>query len=147
MSWIKTINFEESSGTLRKTYLRVRGPGGQIDNILKVHSLRPHTLVGHMQLYKNVLHHTSNELPKWYLETIGVYVSLLNKCDYCVQHHSVGLGKLIGQEKSNTILDALRKSDVSQHFEPKYQYGLKYSEELTLRPTEVSKSMINEFRT
>ena len=33
-----------------------------------------------MKLYKNVLHHNSNTLPKWFLESIGMYVSLLNKC-------------------------------------------------------------------
>jgi len=41
-------------------------------------------LLGHMTLYKNVLHNSNNTLPKWYLETLGVYVSSLNNCAYCV---------------------------------------------------------------
>ena len=38
-------------------------------------------------LYKYVLHHSGNTVDKRFLETIGVYVSLLNDCAYCVEHH------------------------------------------------------------
>lgn len=37
MSWIGTVPYEQSTGTLRTLYDRVRGPGGAIDNILRVH--------------------------------------------------------------------------------------------------------------
>ena len=72
MSWIKTIPVADASGPLRALYDRIAGPDGQIDNVLQVHSLRPHTLEGHMALYKNVLHHRDNTLPKWILETVGL---------------------------------------------------------------------------
>lgn len=91
MSWIETIPYEAATGRLRTVYERIQGPNGYLDNILTVHSLRPHTLHGHMTLYKNVLHHSRNTLPKWLLETAGVYVSLLNGCPYCVDHHYAGL--------------------------------------------------------
>ena len=94
MSWIHTIDYQDSEGKLRKLYDRVRQPDGYIDSILLVHSLRPHTLQGHMMLYKNVLHHQDNALGKWFLESIGVLVSLLNQCTYCVEQHFVGLKKL-----------------------------------------------------
>ena len=84
MSWIKTIAPAATTGKLKEIYERVSTPTKRVDNILQVHSLRPHTLEGHMKLYKNVLHHNSNTLPKWFLESIGIYVSLLNKCSYCV---------------------------------------------------------------
>ena len=80
MSWIETIDYADANGKLKKIYERVKGPDGNIDNVLKLHSLRPHTLTGHMTLYKSVLHHSENSLPKWYLEALGVYVSQLNKC-------------------------------------------------------------------
>jgi AhpD family alkylhydroperoxidase len=96
MSWIDTIPFEESSGNLKKLYNRIKGSSGYVDNIMLVHGLRPHTMLGHMTLYKNVLHHRQNTIPKWFLETIGVYVSHLNSCDYCVLHHLEGLKKLLG---------------------------------------------------
>lgn len=34
-----------------------------------------------------------NTLPGWLLEPIGLYVSLLNNCVYCVDHHAVGLAR------------------------------------------------------
>jgi alkylhydroperoxidase family enzyme len=90
MSWIDTVTKEQAEGRLRELYERVAGPGGKVDNVLRAQSLRPHTLEAHMALYKSVLHHSGNTLPKWLLETIGVYVSLLNGCTYCVEHHFAG---------------------------------------------------------
>ena len=72
MSFIKVIDPKSAKGRLAKTYARVSGPGGQVDNVLQIHSLRPHSLEGHMALYKAVLHHPRNSLPLWFLETIGV---------------------------------------------------------------------------
>ena len=57
MTWITTIAYDAASGTLLKLYDRIKGPGGNVDNIMLAHSLRPHTLEGHMSLYKYVLHH------------------------------------------------------------------------------------------
>ena len=135
MTWIKTIPYEEADQKLKKLYNRVKGPNGQIDNILAAHSLRPHTLTGHMALYKNVLHNQNNTLPKWYLETIGVLVSYLNKCDYCVKHHYHGLKKLLqDDEKSEQIMAAFQSGYYAKEFEGKHYAGLRYAKELTLMP-------------
>jgi len=91
MSWIKVIPFEEATGKLKTIYNRIKGPNNQIDNVLSIHSLRPHTLTGHMSLYKNVLHHTDNTFDNWFLELLGTYTSYLNKCDYCFEHHYAGM--------------------------------------------------------
>lgn len=56
MSWIKTIPYKEATGKLRRLYDKVKGPKDNVDNVLLIHSLRPHSLVGHMAIYKNVLH-------------------------------------------------------------------------------------------
>jgi uncharacterized membrane protein YedE/YeeE len=72
MPYIKVISPAQATGRLAKIYDRVTGPGGQVDNVLQIHSLRPHTLEGHMALYKAVLHHPRNKLPHWFLEAIGV---------------------------------------------------------------------------
>lgn len=50
MFWIKHINYEEADKGLKSIYNRVKGPGNKVDNILMVHSLRPHSLTGHMAL-------------------------------------------------------------------------------------------------
>ncbi|MFZ9021260.1 MAG: alkylhydroperoxidase, partial [Paracoccaceae bacterium] len=44
MSWIDTISYEESSGKLRKLYDRIKGPENNVDNIMMLHSLRPHSM-------------------------------------------------------------------------------------------------------
>ena len=146
MTWIKTIPYEEADQKLKKLYDRVKGPDGQIDNILAAHSLRPHSLTGHMALYKNVLHNQNNTLPKWYLETIGVLVSILNKCDYCVQHHYHGLKKLLNDDaQSELILQALKSGYYAKQFEGKEYAGLRYAKELTLmahRINEINMDML-----
>ena len=132
MSWIKTISYKDATSKLKKLYDRVKGPDNNVDNVLKIHSLRPHSLIGHMALYKNVLHNTNNQLPKWYLELIGIHVSQLNNCDYCVKHHTAGFKRLIND---NDIADALLKAAnfkiANSHLTEKMIGGLKYAEKLT----------------
>ncbi len=112
MSWIRTVPFEEATGKLKKLYERVTGPDNNVDNIMMAHSLRPHSMEGHMALYKNVLHHTGNKIPKWFLETLGVWVSSLNRCAYCVEHHFQGLQRLLGDaERGNAIRAAIEARD------------------------------------
>lgn len=144
MSWIKTITPEDASGKLKEIYIRVSAPNKRVDNILMAHSLRPHTLEGHMQLYKNVLHHSSNTLPKWFLETIGVYVSLLNKCAYCVDHHFAGLQKLLKSEndKAIAIRTALDKDEPENYFKGKDLLLLQYAKKLTLLSSSITKNDI-----
>ncbi len=98
MPFIKVVVPEFAKGRLAKIYARISGPGGQVDNVLQIHSLRPHSLEGHMALYKAALHHPRNKLPLWFLETIGVQVSMLNECSYCVRHHSAGLKRILSAE-------------------------------------------------
>ena len=146
MSWIKIISFEEATGKLKRLYTKVTGPNNNVDNIMMVHGLRPHTMTGHMSLYKNVLHNSNNTLPKWFLETIGVYVSILNKCDYCINHHFEGLKRLINNdEKSNQIKLDLEQNK-SPFIEKKYNAALAYSKKLTLSAFEVNKDDIIALR-
>jgi alkylhydroperoxidase family enzyme len=98
MPYIKVISPPEASGRLSKIYQKVSGPGGQVDNVLQIHSLRPHSLEGHMALYKAVLHHPRNKLPTWFLEALGVLVSLLNNCSYCARHHSAGMKRQLKRD-------------------------------------------------
>ncbi|WP_411031457.1 carboxymuconolactone decarboxylase family protein [Spongiimicrobium sp. 3-5] len=141
MSWIKVIRYEQADRTLKRVYDRVKGPNNVVDNVLSIHSLRPHTLVGHMTLYKSVLHNGNNALPKWYLEAIGVYVSRLNKCNYCVEHHLAGLRRLLQDDvKVDAYMDAIEKDTLNGFFNDRYDQGLAYARKLTLNPTELSKT-------
>jgi uncharacterized peroxidase-related enzyme len=148
MPWIDTVPYEDAEGRLRKLYDRVKGPDDNIDNIMMMHSLRPHTMEGHMALYKYVLHHSGNSVPKWFLETIGVWVSLLNSCAYCVDHHSKGLERLLGDAaKFAANRAALDSGEIeSGPFEEKEIRALRYAEALTRDPASVTESQIEGLR-
>lgn len=106
MPWIDTVPYDQSMGKLRAFYDRVKGPGDNVDNIMMMHSLRPHTMEGHMAIYKNTLHHSANTVPKSFLETLGVWVSFLNRCSYCVEHHFAGLQRLLNDPAKASVLRA-----------------------------------------
>ena len=136
MPWIDTVPYEQSTGRLRQLYDRVKGPGDNVDNIMMMHSLRPHSMEGHMALYKQVLHHGANTVPKAFLETIGVWVSLLNRCAYCVEHHCAGLERLLDDDaRSAAIRAALETGAIEAGpFEPREKLALRYAEVLTRGP-------------
>lgn len=147
MTWIRTISYEDSKGALRKLYDRIKGPGNKVDNIMVAHSLRPHTMEGHMALYKYVLHHPGNALPKSYLETIGVYVSILNACRYCVDHHFAGLLRLLkDKERGVEIRAALNGRNPEAAFHGRELAGLSYVEKLTTNPASVTETDIENLR-
>jgi uncharacterized peroxidase-related enzyme len=147
MTWIRTIPFAEASGRLRQLYERIKGPNGQLDNIMMAHSLRPHSMEGHMALYKNVLHHAGNQLPKWFLETLGVYVSMLNACDYCVNHHTAGLKRLLADDaRADEIRAALENESFEQTFTAAETAALAYARCLSQNPAAIAESMIEEMR-
>ncbi|MEP7330898.1 MAG: peroxidase-related enzyme [Terracoccus sp.] len=147
MTWITTIDRENAEPRLRDTYDRIAGPHGKIDNILLAHSLRPHTLTGHLALYKAVLHHSRNRLPVSFLETIGVQVSHLNACAYCVDHHSAGLRELLGDDaRHGVVLQALRAGRPEDAFEGRELAALRYTRLLTEAPGTVSENDIQTLR-
>lgn len=147
MSWIKTIAYEEAKGKLKQLYKRVKGPDNNVDNIMMVHSLRPHSMEGHMHIYKYVLHHNGNTFPKWYLETIGVYVSMLNDCSYCVEHHYQGMRRLVNdEERSVAVRTALEARNPEVTFGGKELALLKYAEKLTLSPATMKSSDLDILR-
>jgi uncharacterized peroxidase-related enzyme len=147
MTWITTVAYEQASGALKRLYDRIKGPADNVDNIMLAHSLRPHSMEGHMALYKYVLHHPRNELPKSYLETIGVYVSLLNRCDYCAEHHFAGLSRLLADEgRAAQIHAALKANDPAAAFSGRELAGLLYAQRLSTDAASCSESDIKGLR-
>lgn len=147
MSWIKTVSPGEAQGRLKNLYDRLADANGQVDHVLQIHSLRPHTLEGHMTLYKNVLHHPANQLPKWFLEAIGSYVSSLNDCFYCVEHHVSGMRRLLeDNERADKIRDALLADKPELAFESSQLAFMKYARLLTIEPAKANKASIDILR-
>lgn len=147
MTWITTVAYEKSTGRVRELYDRIKGPGNNVDNIMMAHSLRPHTMEGHMAIYKNVIHHPRNTLPKWLLEAVGVYVSLINKCDYCVEHHYAGMRRLLDDDaQSDKIRAALQADDPGQAFDGRELAALEYAAALTRTPMEITSRDVDAMR-
>lgn len=148
MSWIRTIPFAQATGRLRLLYERVAGPGNNVDNIMMAHSLRPHTMEGHMALYKNVLHHSGNALPKWFLEVLGVWVSHLNGCEYCENHHFAGMKRLLKDDKrADAIRAAIAADDIEViPLDQAQKAAMRYAHKLTRWPEKMIEADVQGVR-
>ena len=62
-AWIRMIPDDEAGPDLREVLDLARTPHGTVDNVMRVHSLRPNTMRGHVILYRAALHDDSNALP------------------------------------------------------------------------------------
>ena len=147
MTWITTIAYEAAKGRLKTLYDRVKGPGDVVDNIMMAHSLRPHSMEGHMHLYKYVLHHSANQVPKWFLEALGVYVSRMNGCDYCVEHHFSGMQRLLKDDtRSGAIRAALDAGRPQEAFAGGELAAMRYAEALTRDPAAMTETLVTAMR-
>ena len=148
MTWIESISREKATGHLKRLYQTYQRPNRTIANIYRAHSLRPHTLEGHTALYRAVLGHADNELPLWYLEAVGLYVSVLNQCSYCIDHHTHA-GGLVYPGKAEawtTITDALLNDRTADVFKGKELALLMYVRNLTLDPASLTATSIDMLR-
>ena len=148
MSWIDTIAYEKADAKLKALYDRVKGPNNNVDNIMMMHSLRPHTMEGHMAIYKYVLHHRDNTIDKWFLETLGVWVSTLNKCEYCIEHHFAGLKRLLNDdEKVTQIRSAIDTNKIEEApIENCQKTAMEYARKLTHNPGSIREESIEKLR-
>ncbi len=149
MPWIKTIPFDAATGKLRQLYDRITGPGGNVDNIMMMHSLRPHTMEGHMAIYKQVLHHADNTVPKWFLEVLGVWVSSLNDCAYCEEHHFAGMKRLLGDAaRADEIRAGIKARDVGTlPLDGAQKAAMTYARKLTQQPGQMVEADVDALRT
>ncbi|GAB4286066.1 MAG: peroxidase-related enzyme [Ignavibacteriaceae bacterium] len=90
MPFIKVIEENDASGRLKEIYNEVKQKRGKLSNILKIQSLLPETIYGHLAFYTSVMF-SGTALNREQKELIATVVSALNKCSYCVNHHSEAL--------------------------------------------------------
>ena len=85
MAWIRVLSEEEVAARrdrLARLYEACVDPSyGGVDNVLKIHSLRPDSLDGHLRLYRAAMHETDG-LSRREREVIAVAVSAINECHY-----------------------------------------------------------------
>ena len=131
-AWISMVEDEEADDQLKKIFDVARTPHGTLDNVMRIHSLRPASMIGHVTLYKSVLHSDEITLPLWFLEVIAAYVSILNSCEYSLTHHWNNAVRLIDNaQRAEVIHDALRSQSFENTFNEKEIAILHYSKKLT----------------
>ena len=81
MAFISYVKASEAGSRLKKLYEKFRSPRGDIDHILKIHSLNPASMQAHYDLYKTLMFRKS-DLSRLQREMIAVVVSRINKCFY-----------------------------------------------------------------
>ena len=137
-TWIEMLSVENATGSLKDAYDMAKTPAGTVDNVMRIHSQRPHTMVGHLTLYRSVLHHQDNTLPLWFLEAVGVLTSLLNKCEYSFTHHCTNMRRLLNDDERFVAIEtALRAQAPEEAFSGKELALMRYTEKLTISPGKV----------
>lgn len=90
MPWIRVIEEAQADEALQRAYDHVKGSRGKVANILKIHSLLPETMTGHLDFYMRVMF-AKGALSRRQCELVATVVSAANRCDYCVNHHAEAL--------------------------------------------------------
>ncbi len=138
---------DEADDELRAALDLARTPHGTVDNVMRVHSLRPSTLRGHVTLYRAALHDEANRLPAWLQETISSWVSILNDCPYSLANHWQNARHLIADEaRADAIEDALHNRQPQRVFDGAELALLRYAEKLTLRPGAMEEGDVTALR-
>lgn len=82
IAWIDTVLEQDAAGELKRAYQRSGdAKTGNVDHIMKIHSLHPASLIDHLHLYKTLMYGDS-PLTRVQREMIGVVVSTINRCEY-----------------------------------------------------------------
>jgi len=146
-AWIRMISDEDADAQLQKTLDLARTPHGTVDNVMRVHSLRPNTMKGHVILYRACLHDQVNTVPMWFQEVISSYVSTLNTCPYSYANHWANARHLIADDaRADTIEAALKAHRPQDAFEGAHLEALKYAEKLTVSPGAMVESDVSALR-
>lgn len=146
-AWIRMVSDEDADATLKQMLDEARTPHGTVDNVMRVHSLRPRTMQGHLVLYRSVLHNPDNALPLWFLEVVASYTSILNKCDYSLAHHSTNARRLITDDvRADAIDAALKAGRPEDAFTGKERALLNYAAKLTTAVGEMTEADMTPLR-
>ncbi|MGB1105953.1 MAG: carboxymuconolactone decarboxylase family protein [Candidatus Puniceispirillaceae bacterium] len=146
-AWIEMIGDAEAGPALRAALDNARTPHGTVDNVMRVHSLRPNTMNGHVVLYRAALHDDANTLPTWLQETISSYVSVLNDCAYSFANHWKNAAHLIGDAaRAAQIEAAIRARSPQDVFDGAELALMRYAEKLTVAPDEMKEADVIALR-
>lgn len=142
MPWIRVIGENEAKNGLSEQYEAVSLARGKVANIMRIHSLHPETMRTHLDLYKSLLYGRS-PLPRKTRELIATVVSSLNRCDYCVAHHSAALEFYW---KDHELVRRVAENYRGVELSGKERAILEYVEKLTLKPSEIRQEDVEVLR-
>lgn len=142
MAHIAVIEPEGAEGDLKRLYDEARERRGAIANVLRIHSLHPPTMKGHLDLYLSVLYGPS-QLSRKERETVAVAVSRLNGCNYCVEHHAEALGRY---QKDLKVVDDLQRGVKNPGLSPRERALLEFAEKLTRDPQAMTRGDVEALR-
>jgi uncharacterized peroxidase-related enzyme len=128
MARVALIEPEQASPDVKEIFEKVlRGKPG---NIQKALAQRPEMLKNFLAFYASV----GRSLDRKLYELVYIRVSMMNGCNYCLQHH-LASGKRAGIAPADWV--ALKAEDFSL-YTPKEQAALDYAEKLTREPHAVT---------
>ncbi len=130
MARINVINYEHSAGRLREIYDELIRKRGKLADIHTIQSLRPESIVKHIDLYLEIMF-SHSELSRAEREMIAVAVSVANGCEYCCTHHSEALKHYW---KDQEKLNALIKISEYKLFTDREDALCRFAIDLTLSP-------------
>ena len=103
--FIQVISSKEAEGKLKGIYDDISSKRGKLADVHQIQSLNPESIVNHMDLYMTLMFGQS-PLKRYQREMMAVVVSSVNKCPYCVAHHSEALNHYWKDEQRIRMLIA-----------------------------------------
>jgi uncharacterized peroxidase-related enzyme len=130
MAKIKVIAHQEATGRLKDIYDDLVKKRGKLADVHTIQSLRPESIVKHMDLYLEIMFSRS-ELSRAEREMIAVIVSINNHCEYCQIHHAEALNNYWKNDAKISVL----KQDFNKVELTERELKLcEYAKELTIHP-------------
>lgn len=130
MARINVIKYENAEGQLKEIYDDLISKRGKLANVLTIQSLRPESIIKHVDLYMEIMF-TKSELSRAEREMIAVVVSVANKCNYCQIHHGEALNHYW---KDDSRITLLRKDFNTANLNKRQLSLCQYAKSLTLEP-------------
>lgn len=130
MSKIKVIQPEEAEGRLLEIYSDLIAKRGKLAEVHKIQSLRPESIVKHMDLYLEIMF-SKSDLTRAEREMMAVVVSASNRCEYCQIHHAEALNNYWKDENK---IELFRLNYSTVMLTKKEVVLCEYAKRLTLNP-------------
>ena len=92
MAFIRKVDPQDATGTLRDEYARIEKERGAVGDIFAVTGQHPGVPSAHLALYSEV-HFADSPLSRRERELIATVVSRANGCAYCLSHHADAFGR------------------------------------------------------